>query len=445
MILRLLVLAFLAVAVLSSVPAAAQVDDDETVVVAEVAGPLDQRTLDYLEEAVREDVQLVILQIDAPGIASGDPSGLYSAIVETPTPIGMWVGPDGAQAFGGAGFLVPFVDVVGAAPGAEMGLLTPLVADGSGPSAEDAVDEIDRGVEPDALSQPLPPFDAVAEVTEDGLEVVTEVDGVSQRSGIPGVLDVISPSIGQFIAALDGQTVAGRALETTETITADDGTEIIVPSVFVEFRKPGLFTRFLRLSIQPEATFFFLVAGIALAAFEFYAAGAGISAAVSVLSFFLAAYGLATLPINWLAVAAVLLGMAMYTWEFQLNQLGIRSILGSILLVVGGLTLTTAEPQFGPQWWAVLLVVAGVAAFYVFAMGTVVRSRFSTPTIGREHLIGARGIAETDFDPEGTVTIDGAQWRARSHRAAGLQPGDEIEVLEVSGTMLEVGPPAPAS
>jgi membrane-bound serine protease (ClpP class) len=420
MIRRVVVFALLLVALLAAVPAYGQEGGDPgKIVVAEVSGPLDQRTLDYLEDAVTTDAQLVILQIDAPGIASGDPEDLFEAVAATSTPIAVWVGPDGAHAYGGAAALLALVDATGAAPGASVGLLFPVVADREvidlGVGASDPNDLLDLQTD-----EPI-------EITEDG--------------PTPGFIDVISPSIGQFIAALDGETIGGVTLETTETTVTDDGIEIIIPSVFVEFRKPGLFTRFLRLSIWPEATFFFLAAGIALMAFEFYAAGAGITASVSVLTLFLAGYGLATLPINWVAVAAVLIGMWFYTWEFQRNQLGIRSILGTAFLLGGGLTLTTAGPQFEPRWWAVVLVIIGIALFYVFAMGTVVRSRFSTPTLGREHLVGARGIAETGFDPEGTVTIDGARWRARSHRAAGLKPGDEVEVIEVKGIILEVGPP----
>jgi membrane-bound serine protease (ClpP class) len=437
MIRRLVVSALLLVALVASVPAYAQEGDDPgKIVVAEVTGPLDQRTLDYLEDAVEaSDAQLIILQIDAPGIASGDPLALYEAVTGADFPVAVWVGPDGAVAFGGAAFLMSLVDIAGAAPGAAIGWLEPIVA-GESPTGLDMASSL--GLDESLVTAPIA---TVADVTEDGLEIEGDIGGESTTLEADGLVSIISPSIGQFIAALDGATIDGVTLETTETTFADDGTEIIVPSVFVEFRKPGLFTRFLRLGIWPEATFFFLAAGIALMAFEFYAAGAGITAAVSVLALFLAGYGLATLPMNWVAVVAVLVGMWMYTWEFQRNQLGIRSVVGTVLLLGGGFTLTTAGPQFEPRWWAVILVVAGIALFYVFAMGTVVRSRFSTPTLGREYLIGARGVAESTFDPEGTVTIDGARWRARSHRAAGLQPGDEVEVIEVKGIMLEVGPP----
>ncbi len=126
----------------------------------------------------------------------------------------------------------------------------------------------------------------------------------------------------------------------------------------------------------------------------------------------------------------------------QRNQLGPVAVAGTALLVWGGLTFSRTGPEYGPRWWAVLLTVAGIALFYGFAITTVLRARFSTRTIGREQLIGKQGTAETSFDPTGVVVVDGARWQARSHRAAGLAPGDPIEVLEVKGIVLEVGPPA---
>jgi len=220
----------------------------------------------------------------------------------------------------------------------------------------------------------------------------------------------------------------------------EDGTEVISPSRPVQFLKPGLWDRFLRLASEPEATFFFLVAAIAAATFEFYAVGVGVSAAASVLAFVLAGYGMATLPISWPSVGAVVVGLLLYTWDFQRNRLGWRSILGTVLLVVGGLTVTMARPQMAPTWWIVLVVVAGVALFYGVALTTIVRSRFSTTTIGREYLIGQKGRAETAFDPEGIVVVDEARWRGRAHREAGIEAGDGVEITGVDGIVLDVEP-----
>ncbi len=385
------------------------------VVVADVRGPLDQRALNFLTEAVRTpDAQVVVIQLNNAGISSGDPAEFYAAVASTATPVAAWVGPAGAVAYGGAAQVLLAADATGAAPGTRVGYLEPVVVGAELPGVLESLRD------PQGL--------------DDSDFAVTETE-------FPLLIDAAVPTIGQFIASLDGKIVGGVTLETAREIAAEDGSTITVPSVQVRFVKPGLWDRFLRLASRPEAAFFFLLAGIAVATFEFYAAGAGVAAAVAALSLFLAGYGWATLPMDWWAVVLAIVGLLLYTWDFQQNRLGLGSIAGTGALLIGGLFYTNAAPQYTPAWWGVLITVIGIALFYGFALTTVVRSRFSTLTIGREYLVGKIGTAETDFDPEGVVVVDGARWRARSHRAAGLGPGDPIQVMEVNGILLEVGPP----
>lgn len=403
-------------------PAAAAQSAADAVVVADVRGPLEQRALDFLADVVEsEPGQVVVLQLNNPGIASGDPSELYAAVAASERPITAWVGPSGAEAYGGVAELLTLVAYRGAAPGAKVGYLDERIA-GEGFADMTRAAGIDESVYRDAVEVSDP---------------------------IEGIVDEVVPTIGQFIATLDGRGLATAAgpvvLDTTEPSTAEDGTEIIVASVDVRFLKPGLVDRFLRLAIRPEAMLFFLLVGLATAAFEFYAAGVGITAGVAVVSLFLAGFGIASLPMRWLSLAAVLLGMVLYTVDFQNTVISWRGVLGTLVLLVGGLAITDAAPQFGPRWWAVVLTIIGIAAFYMVAMTTVARSRFSTRTIGREHLVGRHGHAETAFDPFGIVDVDGARWRARSHRAAGIAVGDAVEVLDVTGIMLEVSPLAEES
>jgi membrane-bound serine protease (ClpP class) len=88
----------------------------------------------------------------------------------------------------------------------------------------------------------------------------------------------------------------------------------------------------------------------------------------------------------------------------------------------------------------VLIIVLGAALWFGFALTTIVRSRFSTQTIGRDHLVGRTGTADTAISPEGTVLVDGAKWRARSTRVSGIEAGDEVQVVAVEGVVLEVDP-----
>jgi membrane-bound serine protease (ClpP class) len=254
---------------------------------------------------------------------------------------------------------------------------------------------------------------------------------------VPGLIDVVQPALGQFIVALDGMSVVVRGVEVT-LATAQRASGDGVSPVPVRFIEPGLIDRTLRLAVSPEAAFFFLVLGLALAVFEFYAAGPGLAAAVAALCLLLAGYGVAVLPVWWPAIGAVLAGIWLYVVEFQRNDLGWKSLLGTVLLALGGLRFVDGAPQMTTTWWVVVLVVVGAALFFGFALTTVVRARFSTETIGREHLVGRLGTAAGSIAPDGIVIVDGAEWRARSTRASGIAAGDAVRVSAVTGIVLEV-------
>ena len=94
-----------------------------------------------------------------------------------------------------------------------------------------------------------------------------------------------------------------------------------------------------------------------------------------------------------------------------------------------------------PAWWVFLVVIAGAMLFMLGGMTAMIRSRFSTPTVGREGMIGEDGTAEVAVDPDGVVLIRGARWRARTNRATPIEAGDPVKVVAVEGLVLEVEPP----
>ena len=381
--------------------------------VAEVSGPLDSVAIDFLMDTISgSDAQVVIIQLDSPGAVSADIQKLLELVANPPVPVVVWAGPDPAVAQGGAGRLLVAAGVGAAAPGVKVGYLEPLVAG-----------------------------DRVVEGRSDDLLAISDRYEVRVPDA---VVDLVVPSLGQLVTSLDGIEISYRGgiatLGTAEATTDDDGNEVLVPTSQVRFTEVGIWGRTLRLGIRPEAAFFFLVAGLTLAAFEFYAAGTGVMAVVAIACLFIAGFGLSELPLRWWAVAATVAGVLAYVGDFQRNALGWRSLVGTALLWSGGMWFTDGAPQISPVWWAVILVVIGTALFFGIAMTAVVRSRFGTTTIGREHLVGRVGTAVEQIAPVGPVVVDGAQWRAKSTRASGIEAGDRVEVVAVSGIELEVEP-----
>jgi membrane-bound serine protease (ClpP class) len=125
----------------------------------------------------------------------------------------------------------------------------------------------------------------------------------------------------------------------------------------------------------------------------------------------------------------------------QAGGLGVWTFIGGGALVAGSLTLYGGDARLNPPWWVLAIVVVGAALFMLGGMTAVIRSRFSTPTIGREGIVGEEGRAEVDVAPDGVVVIQGARWRARTNRATPIDAGDPVRVVAVEGLVLEVEPP----
>ena len=381
--------------------------------VVDVEGPLDRFLVDFVIDAIADAAdggsQAVILKIDS-SAALVDLDELFAEVENAPLPVVAWVGDAPAVAFGGALELAARAHLTIAAPSVELGYGTPVVLGVESPAGVDIAEPIEV-VEP-----------------------------------IPGLVDDLQAALGPLIVSLDGVAVeaggTSHVLTTAEEIIDDDG-EVrlrVVPEV--RFQEPGLFARFMRLPLLPEATFFFLVAGLTLAAFEFYAIGPGVAAGTAAVPLLLAGYGLVVLPLGW-GLLVTLAALWLLTADFQRGGFGVLSYLATALLIVGGLFITDSRPQLPPSWWAVTLSALGVALFYMFAMPTVARSRFTTPTIGREYLVGKRGLATSDVAPDGgvEVEVDGARWHAVAHREAGIHAGDEVVVEGIRGLFLDVAPP----
>lgn len=401
-------LLLLIVAGLAPIAAAAAQADGSLVDVVVVDGPMDHRTIEFVSDAITgTDADLVVLQVNVAAVLGGDLEGLRDLIADPPVPVAVWVGPAPATARGGAVPLVAAAALRGAAPGATIGMASPTFA----------------GDQRSHVAGPL--ADELVEVA----------------APIPDVVDLIEPSIGQFVVGLHGRTVTVAGAEVTlDTARAEmvDGVERLVPTARVRFVSAGIIDRVLHVAVRPEAAFFFLLAGLTLAAFEFYAAGPGLAALVAAGCVLLSGYGMAVMPMWWPGFAAVLAGVAAYVIDFQRNDLGWRSLVGTALLVFGGLRFTDGAPQLVPVWWVVVLVVVGTGLFFGFALTTVARARFSTQTIGRDHLIGRHGRAVGAIAPDGEVEVGGTRWRARATRRSGIGPGDEVVVVRIDGVVLEV-------
>ncbi|MGH9050079.1 MAG: NfeD family protein, partial [Acidimicrobiia bacterium] len=258
-----------------------------------------------------------------------------------------------------------------------------------------------------------------------------------------GAVNTVEPTLGELIVSLDGRvvtTAAGPRALRTATVVGEGLDRRRQPNQDIRFDRLPLDAQVLHTLISPSIAYLLLVAGLALIVFEFYTAAIGIAGLTGAVSLVGACIGLSHLPVTWWALGLLMLAILGYAIDVQAGRIGAWTVIGTAALVAGSLTLYGGSSRLNPPWWVLALVIVGTALFMLGAMPTVIRSRFSTPTVGREGMVGEMGEAEVDVSPDGVVVIRGSRWRARTNRATPVTAGDRVRVVAVEGLVLEVEP-----
>ena len=432
---RLLIalLGAMAVSIVLAAPAAAQTDEGEPtsdtdreivaapVDILQVNGLFDEIVVDEIirsiDRAVDDGSQALVLQTDSKGAVVSDERmvELMHAIDEAPVPVGIWVGQSGAHLYGAPAQLLLVADVTGMAPGASIGNVGPQLTDDFplGPGLNELRD---RTV---------------------GLSDARDLAIFKQRISDEGIATVAN-----MIDALDGYVEGDIELDTTTEVVTESGVVQRETIAVARFIKLDLVDQLFHTVASPPVAYLLFLIGLALLIFEFYTAGVGVAGVVGAGSVILACYGLAALPARGWAVGLIVVAMIAFAVDVQVGIPRFWTGVGIVLTIVG--TFWLYEPITGtsiwPSWLAVIAGLGGTMLAFIVGMPSMVRTRFATPTIGREWMVGADGVAVQAIDPEGTVQVGDAQWRARTNRATPIEAGEALKVVAIDGVTLEVEP-----
>jgi membrane-bound serine protease (ClpP class) len=367
--------------------------------IIEVSGELDPIQASFITESITkaksDGAQALVVQLDAPGSLLSEErlSKLERAVRDAPLPVGVWVGgPPNPRALGGAFRLVRAADLAGASPRSRLG---------------------ESGM----------PGDPLASSTTSGADAFKAKEIADD-----------SPVLVEFVGRLDGKVINGVTLDTAEETGADGRAQLRS----VRFQKLDLLERLLHTAVNPTVMYLLLAIGLGLLVFEFFTGGIGVAAGVGIGCLSLASYGLGLLPVRPWALAAIVVAMIGFGIDVQAGAARFWSGAGTVLFTLGSLFLLTDGRQV-PLVWVALVTVLMVLSM-VAGMPTMVRTRFATPTIGRESMIGETGEATTAISPEGVVSVLGAPWRARTNRATPIAAGATVRVAAIDGLLLEVEP-----
>jgi membrane-bound serine protease (ClpP class) len=244
-----------------------------------------------------------------------------------------------------------------------------------------------------------------------------------------GLIDYVLPSQDAILEALEGKSI--RRFN-GETLT------LHLRSAAVEQVRMSTRDRFLSWIANPEYVLFLLVLGVLGLYVEFTHPGMifpGVLGALFLLCF---ASAVQILPINYVGLLLVVLGVSLFLLELKLASHGILTAGGIASLVLGSLMLFRRGEAQGlevPVRSAAALAL-GAALLMAFLTHRVLWAHRQPVTTGSEGLVGSRGEALSNLDPVGKVFVHGETWNACS--ASPVSSGKQVKVLQVQGMMLHV-------
>jgi membrane-bound serine protease (ClpP class) len=358
--------------------------------VIQLTGLIDPIEADFLSHAVaganRGGALALIVQLDSGGgvISQAQVDALSTTISRSVVPVAVWVGPNGARAYGPAFAILEAAAFKGMAPGTRVGRLAH--------------------------------------------NSLTDKEALARH-----VVTISAPTLGDFLVSLDGKRPGLHVADVVQV----GGQLRRQPSVDSFFKKLSLTAQLLHTVASPSAAYLLLLIGLLLVVLEFFTAGIGIAAVCGAGCLALVSYGFGVLPFRWYGLALILLAIFGFAIDLQAGAPQVWTVIGTVALVVGTVRLYDGVHL---SLLAMAAGVLGTVTFMIAGMPAMVRARFSTPTIGRQSMIGEMGIALAAIEPEGTVEVRGAPWRARTNRATPIASGANIRVVAIDGLLLEVEP-----
>jgi membrane-bound serine protease (ClpP class) len=409
---------------------AASIDVDEAVHVLTADGTVDPVMSGYIDrgidEAERTDARAVVIRLDTPGGLVTSMEKIVKRINRSEVPVIVYVWPSGGQAASAGTFITLTGHVAAMAPSTRIGAASPVASGG---------DDIGGTLEEKITSDLAALITGIAEERGRNAEwaerAVRRAIAANSREAVEeNVVDFEARTLESLLEQADGRTV--RVGEENRRIT------LRLLDAPVEFNNRTLVERFLAVLSDPNIAFLLLSLGATALLIELLNPGALFPGIFGVIALVLGFFSLGTLPVNWAAVALIVLAFALFVAEVFVSGFGILGIGGAVSLFLGGLLLTsTSNPEFQVNRWLLVALAAILAAFFMMVMSALLRSRRAPAYMGAAALVGRDAVARSAIDPDGFVFLEGARWRAQAERDA-IAEGEHVTVTGVDGLKLRV-------
>lgn len=418
-----------------------------------VEGAISPGSADYLlrgiDKAIEEQAHLIVIEMDTPGGLDTAMRDIIKAILASPVPVATYVSPRGARAASAGTYILYASHIAAMAPATNLGAATPveLAPTGGDRPAQPGTPDADK---PDGAKPAVPPpgdprmrkavHDAAAYIRGlaelRGRNAEWAERAVREAVSLPAsealelkVIDLVATGLDDLLKQLNGRVVKMNG----ETVTLD------TTNATIERVQPDWRSRLLAVIGDPGIAYILMLLGIYGLIYEFSNPGMLFPGVVGGICLLLGLFALQVMPINYVGLALIMLGIVLMISEAFMPSFGALGLGGIIAFVIGSVMLIDTDvPGYGIPWALIVPVAVASGLFSFFVVSMAIKARARPVVTGAEEMIGATGEILDDMEHEGWAHLHGERWRVRSK--VPLKRGSRVRVRARHDLILDVDP-----
>lgn len=401
-------------------------------VILEVRGTIDPAVSRYvargLEQARADQASALVILLDTPGGLDGSMRRIVQEILNSPVPVIVYVGPQGARAASAGAFITLAAHLSGMAPGTNIGAAHPVQLGGADP---DSASPTQQKMTNDAVAY----IHSIADLR--GRSVTWAEAAVRESRSSPaeeakaeGVVDFLAPDLEDLLRQAEGRLV--KTVFGATTLSFQNQPRRLLKFSAVESTLHQL--------AHPNLAYILLLLGIYGLIYELATPGTVFPGVLGAIFLILSLAALETLEVNWAGMAMIGLSLLFFIADIKIPGYGALTLGGIIAFVIGSLVLFpgTRIPHLRLPWGTIGAAAGVTALFFLSVVGAGIRALKRKVTSGIEGLVDAEGEAKSDLMPEGIVHLRGEEWKARGRIP--VVKGTRVRVIRIEGLTLWVEP-----
>jgi membrane-bound serine protease (ClpP class) len=383
-----------------------------------------------IAEADAAGANLLVIVLRTPGGLVDSTRDINTAIIQSKTPVAVFVSPSGSRA-ASAGFLITIAaDIAAMAPGTHIGAAHPVSGDG-----QKVDDTMAKKMTSDVagyartIATQRKRNVALVELAVTESRTFTEQEAATAT---PPLIDLVATDLADLLTKLDGRTVQ-RFDGTSQTLRTPGAERRTVEMTWAQ--------KVLSAVAHPQIAYLLLMLGTLGLTVEMWNPGSVLPGVVGGICLLLAFFAFQVLPVSYVGVLLILFGIVLLILEVKVTSFGVLALGGVLSLFFGSILLMDSPlPELQVGLRLIVPVTLTLSAIMLFLVRLAVQAQRSQPITGEDGMLEKVGQALTSIEPGGTgsVRTRGEIWTATA--AEPITAGDMVRVVGLQGLQLTVRP-----